>query len=141
MHTYNHTHFSDASQHVRSLQPCAALGRAAGKPGAGRAAPRPAADEAAPAERADLHTLAAARLAAWRAQNPDAAGFRVVAREEAAVAGLEGGLLVAHVAAATLAGRRFALVAVAAGGARPAGGLAGAALHWCGPGRRGARAG
>jgi hypothetical protein len=121
---------------VRPLQPCAARGRAAGEPGASRAAALPAA-EAAPTAPAALHALAAARLAAWRAQNPGAAGFRVVAREEANVAGLEGGALVAHVAAATLAGRRFALVAVAAGGAaRPAGALAGAALQWCGPGRR-----
>ena len=56
--------------------------------------------------------------------------MQVVAREEAGLRGLPGGSLVAHAAAATLDGRRFALLAIAAGEAFPAGSLAGAALHW-----------
>ncbi|KAK9838302.1 hypothetical protein WJX81_003198 [Elliptochloris bilobata] len=79
---------------------------------------------------ADLHALAASQMAAWRAEHPAATNFQEVSREEAGLAGLPGGSLVAHTASATLAGRRYALLAIATGEAFPAGGLAGAVLHW-----------
>lgn len=56
--------------------------------------------------------------------------LQAVAQEEAGLRGLPGGSLVAHTAAVTLDGRRFALLAIAAGEAFPAGRLAGAVLHW-----------